>query len=322
MTIDVGYLLPTRERIVVGVHETGPILALAYRAEAVGLDAVWIGDSRLAKPRHEPLALIAAIAGRTGKIRMGTAVLLPMLRNPVLLAHQAATIDQISEGRLILGVGTSRDVPAARAEFEAAGVPFEKRIGRMLEQVRLCRALWSGEKTDWDGRWTVKGGELAPVPYTPGGPPLWGGGGVDDALKRAGRYFDGWFPSGPGTPEEWGAKWERVKAHAVEAGRDPNAITGAVYMTVAVDDDTAKAKAMGTLLWGMPGARLAGREASSVFQYVSELYGNRVVYAQGSALLKSGGDTVGAVGVSGGAPDLDEELAQAAADWFAQSVGG
>ena len=86
--------------------------------------------------------------------------------------------------------------------------------------------------------------------------------------------------------------------------------------------DTAKAKAMGTLLWGMPGARLAGREASSVFQYVSELYGNRVVYAQGSALLKSGGDTVGAVGVSGGAPDLDEELAQAAADWFAQSVGG
>lgn len=243
MTIDVGYLLPTRERIVVGVHETGPILALADRAEAVGLDAVWIGDSLLAKPRHEPLALIAAIAGRTGKIRMGTAVLLPMLRNPVLLAHQAATIDQISEGRLILGFGTARDTPPIRMEFEAAGVPFEKRIGRMLEQVRLCRALWSGEKTDWDGRWTVKGGELAPVPYTPGGPPLWGGGGVDDALKRAGRYFDGWFPSGPGTPEEWGAKWERVKAHAVEAGRDPNAITGAVYMTVAVDDDTAKAKA-------------------------------------------------------------------------------
>jgi len=241
MTIGVGYLLPTRERIVVGVHETGPILALGDRAEAVGLDAVWIGDSLLAKPRHEPLALIAAIAGRTKKIKMGTAVLLPMLRNPVLLAHQAATIDQISEGRLILGFGTARDTPPIRMEFEAAGVPFEKRIGRMLEQMRLCRALWSGEKTDWDGRWTVKGGELAPVPFRPGGPPLWGGGGVDDALKRAGRYFDGWFPSGAGTPEEWGAKWQRIKAQAVAAGRDPSAITGAVYMTVAVDNDDSKA---------------------------------------------------------------------------------
>jgi alkanesulfonate monooxygenase SsuD/methylene tetrahydromethanopterin reductase-like flavin-dependent oxidoreductase (luciferase family) len=243
MTIEVGYLLPTRERIVVGVHETGPILALGDRAEAVGLDAVWIGDSLLAKPRHEPLALIAAIAGRTKKIKMGTAVLLPMLRNPVLLAHQAATIDQISEGRMILGFGTARDTPPIRMEFEAAGVPFEKRIALMLEQMRLCRALWSGEKVDWDGRWTVRGGELAPKPYTPGGPRLWGGGGVDSALVRAGRYFDGWFPSGAGTPEEWGAKWQRIKAHATDAGRDPSAITGAVYVTVAVNDDDAKANA-------------------------------------------------------------------------------
>ena len=243
MTIELGYLLPTRERIVIDVHETGPILALADRAEAVGLDAVWIGDSLLAKPRHEPLALIAAIAGRTKKIRMGTAVLLPMLRNPVLLAHQATTIDRISEGRLILGFGTARDTPPIRMEFEAAGVPFEKRIGRMLEQIRLCRALWSGESVDWDGRWTVKGGKLAPRPHTPGGPPLWGGGGVDSALVRAGRYFDGWFPSGAGAPEDWGAKWERIKAHAIEAGRDPSGITGAVYVTIAVDDDDAKANA-------------------------------------------------------------------------------
>ena len=90
-----------------------------------------------------------------------------MLRNPVLLAHQVATLDQISKGRVILGIGTARDVPAIRAEFEAAGVPFEKRIGRMLEQMRLCRALWAGEPVDWDGLWTVKQGELAPKPYTP-----------------------------------------------------------------------------------------------------------------------------------------------------------
>ncbi len=243
MTIEVGYLLPTRERIVVGLHETGPILALADRAEEIGLDAVWIGDSLFAKPRHEPLALIAAIAGRTRVIKMGTAVLLPMMRNPVLLAHQAATIDQISEGRLILGLGTARDTPVNRMEFEAAGVPFEKRIGRMLEQVHLCRALWTGEKVDWRGRWTVEGGELAPLPFTPGGPPMWGGGGVPLALKRAGRYFDGWFPSGTGTPAEWGESWARVKEHAGEAGRDPAGITGAVYVTITLGDNNAQANA-------------------------------------------------------------------------------
>jgi alkanesulfonate monooxygenase SsuD/methylene tetrahydromethanopterin reductase-like flavin-dependent oxidoreductase (luciferase family) len=243
MSLSLGYLLPTRERIMVGVHETGQILKLADHADNIGLDSVWIGDSLLAKPRHEPLSLIAAIAGRTKNIKMGTAVLLPMLRNPVLLAHQVATIDQISEGRLILGIGTARDVPAIRNEFEAAGVPFEKRIGTMLEQMRLCRALWSGEKTDWEGRWSVKGAELAPVPFTKGGPAIWSGGGVPAALKRSARYFDGWFPSGPGNGKDWSKSWTEIQGYAQEAGRDPAEITGAAYVTIAINDDLSKAKA-------------------------------------------------------------------------------
>jgi alkanesulfonate monooxygenase SsuD/methylene tetrahydromethanopterin reductase-like flavin-dependent oxidoreductase (luciferase family) len=243
MTLEVGYLLPTRERIVKDIHETGEILALGDHAEAVGVDTVWIGDSLLAKPRHDPITLMAAIAGRTKRVKMGTAVMLPMLRNPVVLAQQMATLDQIAEGRMVLGLGTGRDIQPIRDEFEAAGVPFEKRIGRMLEQIELCRALWTGEKIDWDGRWTVKGGQLAPRPFTPGGPKLWGGGGVPAALKRAGRYFDGWFPSGAGTPQEWGDKWAAIKQHATDAGRDPAALTGAVYTTVAVNDDPAAANA-------------------------------------------------------------------------------
>ena len=243
MSVCLGYLLPTRERVMVGVHETDQILKLGDKAEEVGLDSVWIGDSLLAKPRHEPLSLIAAIAGRTKRIQMGTAVLLPMLRNPVLLAHQAATIDQISHGRLILGVGTARDVPAIRNEFTAAGVPFEKRIGTMLEGMRLCRALWAGGPVDWEGRWTVKGAELAPEPFTAGGPAIWSGGGVPDALKRAGRYFNGWFPSGAGNGKLWGESWAQVKAHATEAGRDPTAIVGAAYVTVSIQDDLARANA-------------------------------------------------------------------------------
>ena len=132
MSVQIGYLLPTRESIMEGRPEAGPLLALAERAEALGYDSVWIGDSLLARPRHEPITMLAAVAARTRKVKVGTAVLLPALRNPVLLAHQVATLDQVSEGRLILGVGIATDVPNIRAEFRAAGVPFEKRVGTMM----------------------------------------------------------------------------------------------------------------------------------------------------------------------------------------------
>ena len=175
MTLRIGYLLPTREQIMEGRPEVAPLLDLAEKAEQLGFDSLWVGDSLLARPRHKPLTLLAAVAGRTRRAALGTAVLLPALRNPVLLAHQAATLDQASEGRLILGVGIAADVPNIRAEFKAAGVPFEKRVGRMLEGLRLCRALWSGEEVDWDGRWQVTKGRLAPMPHRPGGPPIWNG---------------------------------------------------------------------------------------------------------------------------------------------------
>src|ERR1700712_1583559 len=144
MTPRIGYLLPTREQIMEGRPETGPLLDLATRARALGFDSVWVGDSLTARPRHDPLTLLAAVAGRVPGLGIGTAVLLPMLRNPVILAHQVATLDQLSEGRLILGVGFAADQPNIRAEFSAAGVPFEHRIGCMLEGLRLCKALWSG----------------------------------------------------------------------------------------------------------------------------------------------------------------------------------
>ena len=140
MTPKIGYLLPTRESIMEGRPETAPLLRLAQKAEDLGYDSVWIGDSLLARPRHEPSTLLAAVAGRTTRVALGTAVLLPALRNPVVLAHQVATLDQISEGRVILGVGIAADTPPIRAEFEAAGVPFDKRVGRMQEGLRLCRA--------------------------------------------------------------------------------------------------------------------------------------------------------------------------------------
>ncbi len=242
MILKIGYLLPTREMIIAGRPEVAPLLALAARAETLGFDSLWLGDSLLAKPRHEPLTLLAAVAGRCPKLELGTAVLLPALRNPVLLAQQIATLDQAAEGRLVLGVGIARDVPAIRAEFAAAGVPFDKRVGRMLEGLRLARALWSGEPVTWSGRWPLDDAQLAPLPHRPGGPPIWYGGSAPAGLERTGRNFDGWFPNGP-NPEMFAERLQTVRQHARDAGRDPDGITGAIYLTLTIDDDADRGMA-------------------------------------------------------------------------------
>jgi alkanesulfonate monooxygenase SsuD/methylene tetrahydromethanopterin reductase-like flavin-dependent oxidoreductase (luciferase family) len=264
VTPKIGYLLPTREQIMQGRPETGPLLALASRAEALGYDSIWVGDSLLARPRHDPLTLLAGVAGRVPRVELGTAVLLPALRNPVLLAHQVATLDQVSEGRLILGVGFARDVPNIRAEFAAAGVPFDKRIGRMMEGLRLCRALWTGQPIDWDGRWPVTQGVLAPTPYRSGGPPLWIGGNLPASLQRTGKWFDGWFPNAPNAPT-FARQWAEIHAIARQAGRDPAALTGAMYLTLALDDDTGRADArLNAFLedyYGQPAPVLRRRQA-------------------------------------------------------------
>lgn len=258
-----GYLLPTRERVMEGRHETGPLLELAARAEGLGFASLWIGDSLLARPRHDPLTLLAAVAARTTRAELGTAVLLPALRNPVVLAHQVATVDRIAEGRLILGVGIATDVPNIRAEFEAAGVPFEKRVGRLVEGLALARALWKGEPVDWDGRWKVIRGTLGPTPHRPGGPPIWIGGSVPPARERAGKLYDGWFPNAP-TAAEYGPQWAEVQAAARAAGRNPAALTGAMYLTLALDDDaeraTARLDAYLQNYYGMPAAAMKKRQ--------------------------------------------------------------
>src|ERR1700731_1219648 len=242
MPPQIGYLLPTRERVMEGRPETTPLLELAARAERLGFDSVWVGDSLLARPRHDPLTLLAAVAARTKKAQLGTAGFLPALRNPVVLGHHLATLDQISEGRLVLGAGIASDVPNIRAEFVAAGVRFEGRVGRMMEGLRLARALWTGKPVDWNGRWKVQGGVLGPTPHRPGGPPIWVAGAVAASRERTGRLYDGWFPNSPSV-EEYPLQWREVQAAARAAGRDPAALTGAMYLTLAIDGDAARADA-------------------------------------------------------------------------------
>ena len=128
----------------------------------------------------------------------------------------------------------------------------------------MCRALWTGETVDWDGRWPVRGGVLAPVPHRPGGPPIWIGGNSPASLQRVGKWFDGWFPNAPNAAE-FATQWEQVKAIAHAAGRDPTLLSAAMYLTLTVDDDAAQAAArMDAFLegyYGAPAAVLRRRQA-------------------------------------------------------------
>lgn len=265
MASRIGYLLPTREQVMEGRPAAAPLLSLAEKAEALGFDSIWVGDSLLARPRHDPLTLLAAVAARTRKAELGTAVLLPALRNPVVLAQQIATLDQISQGRYILGVGIASDVPNIRAEFVAAGVPFEKRVGRMLEGLRLCRALWSGKPVSWNGRWVLENSVLGPTPHRPGGPPIWIGGMVRAARERVGRLYDGWFPNAPDAAG-WGAQFREIRDIARDAGRDPADVTGAIYLTLTIDEDASRAnRRMDAFMenyYGQPAAAMRGRQAN------------------------------------------------------------
>jgi probable F420-dependent oxidoreductase len=241
MAVEFGVLLPTREAIMSGRPQTAPLLAMAERAEAVGFASVWIGDSLTARPRHEPLTLLAAVAARTRRVRVGTAVLLPALRNPVVLAHVVATLDRVAEGRVILGVGFAADTPAIRKEFAAAGVPFDRRVGRFLETLEICRGLWRGDGVSFGGKYfTFQDITVEPKPHRPGGPPIWMGGSGPTALREAVR-FDAWFPTGP-SADFFAEHWPRVQAAARAAGRAPDAVTGAAYVTLALDPNPAAAE--------------------------------------------------------------------------------
>src|SRR5205807_4894708 len=132
--VSIGLLLPTREVVMAsGAPDLSKIIDLAVQAEEPGFDSVWVGDSVLARPRLEAMTTLAAVAARTRRVQLGTAVLLPALRHPVVLANEAANVDILSQGRLILGVGIATKNRSIEREFIACGVSFCHRLGILVE---------------------------------------------------------------------------------------------------------------------------------------------------------------------------------------------
>ncbi|WP_405166009.1 LLM class flavin-dependent oxidoreductase [Nocardia sp. NBC_01499] len=234
--IEVGILLPSRETAMTGRHDVAGLVAFAKVAEEAGFDSVWTGDSPLARTRVDPLTLLAAVAAATSRIRLGTAALTATLRHPLLGAHQAATVDQLAPGRLVLGLGAGFPLPESRAEFDAIGVPFGERVGRLDETVRIWRAAWSGAP-DFDGKfWRID--DLARALPTPaGGPPLWlAGSDTPKVLARVARHYDGWLPYLP-DPSAYARAWATIQQQTTRA------VTPAMYATIVLDDDPEHARA-------------------------------------------------------------------------------
>lgn len=240
--LTIGYLLPTREEVMRGREDPEPLLGLAVEAERAGFDAVWVGDSPLARPRHDALLMLAAVAARTSRVTLGTAVLLAPARNAVALAHSAATLDRLAAGRLVLGLGAGFPYPATERQFEALGMPFRGRIGRLEETIAAMRALWSagGEPVTVHGRHVAfEDVAVVPGPHRPGGPPLWLAGIGERAEERVGRLADGWLPYPP-EPARYAEAWARVSDAARRAER-PEPVAG-MYLTAALDADPAVAQ--------------------------------------------------------------------------------
>jgi probable F420-dependent oxidoreductase len=238
-----GLLLPTREVVMAqGAPDLTKIIDLAVRAEQLGFNSVWVGDSILARPRLEALTTLAGVAARTTRVQLGTAVLLSALRHPVLLANEAANVDILSGGRLILGLGVATRNPSVEREFTACGVNFARRLGIFEEGMALMRRLWTEPSVTFEGRYfQVHDVSLGLRPIQPRGIPLWLAGAVDNALRRVVRLGDGWFPN-PSSPQALADLWGQLQAVAREMGRDPTMLHRCVYTTLNINADVAQAE--------------------------------------------------------------------------------
>ncbi len=200
--------------------------------EDLGFDSAWIMDASLtAAPSLEPVTTLAFAAAATSSIRLGIGVIVAPLRQPVRLAIDLATVDQLSQGRLIVGIGLGDRTDRS----QAFGVPPDNRVGRVMEGMELIKRLWTEDGVTFTGRfWQTKDLTAQPKPFQKPHPPIWFGGGSKPAVERAVRFGDGWMGAGNSTIEQFKEQAALVRATLNEAGRDPATLPIAKRLYIAV----------------------------------------------------------------------------------------
>ena len=222
----VGAWLPT-------IDEMRTLVELVDRS---GYDSLWVGDHiSFHIAILDPLLQLAQAAVMSRKLVFGTGVYLVPLRHPTPVAKQVATLDHLTEGRFIFGVGVGGEFAK---EFEACGVPVNERGARLTESLEVLRALWTGQPATHHGRsFNFENVTMQPPPRQAGGPPIWCGGRQDVALRRIGRTTDGWM-SYVITPDMFRQGLEKIAAAAAKADRVFDRSFGTAHLLFTCVDDT------------------------------------------------------------------------------------
>lgn len=245
----VGVQLPEVERIV----RWPELAAMARTAEEIGLDSIWVGDHLLYRDRGpQPVApweawsQLAALAAITTRVELGPLVASASFHNPAMIAAKANAIDEISGGRLILGLGAGWN----EAEYRAFGFPFDHRVSRFEEAFTIIRSLLRAGRADVSGAYhAVDDLPLLPPPHRPGGPPLMVGSIGERMLEITLPHVDawnGWHLWFGNTVEGYRALRDRIDAACRAVGRDPAEVDRTVALLIAFADGTGRPSGLAT----------------------------------------------------------------------------
>lgn len=204
-----------------GMPSAETIARVAERAEEWGLDSFWLSDHLLApSPELDVIATLSLLASRTSKMKLGPSVLLLNLRHPLLTAKAFASLDYLSNGRMVMAVGTGANL----ADYAACGIPTEGRGRRLEEGIQILRTVWREKNASFHGRYfnfdnvTIEPRPVARTNNDSGTIDIWVGGRSDAALKRTAKMADGFFASFQ-TPDEYAANLAKIRSYAAEFGR-------------------------------------------------------------------------------------------------------
>ena len=271
-----------------GVEDPKQVLALGPLAETMGYDSVWVMDhlfntgyirERLEdRPYYHPMATLSYLAATTQRVSLGTSVLVLPYHNPVELAKYAATLDQMSSGRVILGVG----VGAMAEEFQALGIPMRQRGSLTNEAIAVMKELWTNHFPSYQSsRWDFSDLRFSPKPFQTPHIPLWIAGSSQGALRRTATMGDGWHPTGV-SPEDFALGRKEIAEIAAAAGRDISAITMSARIEVEVEGGPSNERAASR-------ARIPGDDHGSMRASI-EAY--RLAGVDHIVLAPNSGDTV------------------------------
>jgi probable F420-dependent oxidoreductase len=234
--IPFGMSLPHRSPDPIGMPA---VLGVAQRADTLGFADLWVTENTIDHAySFDPMVVLTYAAAITRRIRLGVSVVVLPLRSPIHVAHAIASLDYVSGGRAILGVGLGRE---HYAEFH---VPRERRVRRFLEQIELMRALWSQDHVKYEGQIYRFEGGIALKPVQQPHPPIWMGGSHPEAIRRAATVSDGWMGAGGQSTSGFGESVVLLRTALEKAGRDTSAfpISKRVFMSVHENASVARAE--------------------------------------------------------------------------------